>query len=385
MQAIPSRHFDGLPQNVSGSRDRDGCALRHCSNRCFRCNKSSGIAVFVQDMPHPTTHCEVESRTLAESSQRHYLSKRSRSQKSILVFLAQDAESHVFCYSKADLLKRDPRPMRSWILSSFGKRPIGELPPELVFDSELTTYAKLNRLNQMGITFMTLRRGSPGILREVANTPRSAWRTVHLDVPHRMYQTPKVVDQKVALRNYEGPIRQMLITDLGHEEPTVLLTNDLRSSAAKRITRYAQRMLIENGLADAVEFFHLDALSSAVRLKIDFDVTLTEVASGLYRMPGRRLHGYEAGHSRQLFRHLLNTRAEVEITDKRVEVTLPKRAHNPLLIAAGFAQRPTAIPWWGGRALGPKVSVGSTKMLADYLARKSRLGQSRGVVMRVEE
>ena len=87
----------------------------------------------------------------------------------------------------------------------------------------------------------------------------------------------------MTLRDYEGPIRQMLITDLGHEEPTVLLTNDLRTTAAKRITRYAQRMLIENGLADAVQFFHLEALSSAVRLKVDFDVTLTEVATGLYR------------------------------------------------------------------------------------------------------
>src|ERR1039458_3735900 len=193
---------------------------------------------------------------------------------------------------------------------------------DLVFDEGLalfaglnvvpkTTYANLNRLNQMGITFMTLRRRSPAILREVANTARSAWHTVHLDVPHRMYQTPKVIDQQVSMRDYEGPIRQMLITDLGHEEPTVLLTNDLRTPAAQRITRYAQRMLIENGLADAVKFFHLDALSSAVRLKIDFDVTLTEVASGLYRMLGRRIAGYESAHSRQLFRHFLNTPAEV--------------------------------------------------------------------------
>jgi hypothetical protein len=143
----------------------------------------------------------------------------------------------------------------------------------------------------------------------------------------------------------------MLITDLGHEEPTVLLTNDLHTTTAKRITRYAQRMLIENGLADAVKFFHLDALSSAVRLKIDFDVTLTEVASGLYRMLGRRLAGYESAQSRQLFRHFLNTPAEVEITDQCVEVTLPKRAHNPLLLAAGFGQGTTPIPWWGGRPL----------------------------------
>src|ERR1017187_163752 len=44
-----------------------------------------------------------------------------------------------------------------------------------------------------------------------------------------------------------------------------------------------------------------------------------------------------------------NTSAEVEITDQRVEVTLPKRAHNPLLLAAGFGQGSTPIPWWDGR------------------------------------
>jgi hypothetical protein len=113
----------------------------------------------------------------------------------------------------------------------------------------------------MGITFMTLRRRSPAILREVANTPRSDWHTVHLDVPHRMYRTPKVIDQQVSWRDYEGPIRQGPIAGLGHEEPTVLLTNDLRTPAAQRITRYAQRMLIGNGLAHAVKFVHRDALS----------------------------------------------------------------------------------------------------------------------------
>ena len=107
----------------------------------------------------------------------------------------------------------------------------------------------------------------------------------------------------------------------------------------------------KNGLADAVKFFHLDALNSAVRLKIDFDVTLTEVASGLYWMLGRRIAGYESAHSRQLFRHFLNTPAEVEITGNRVEVTLPKRAHNPWLLAAGCGQGSTPIPWWDGRPM----------------------------------
>jgi hypothetical protein len=282
--------------------------------------------------------------------ERHYLSKRSRSQKSILVFLAQDADSQVICYSHADLLKRE---QADEVLSfvEFWQKTYGRMPAELVFDSRLTTYKNLSCLNQQGITFMTLQRRSPAVLREVANAPRSAWRTVHLEVPHRMYQNPKVIDQQVKLRDYQGMVRRLLITDLGHEHPTILLTNDLHSRASKRIERYARRRLIENGLADAVDFFHLDALSSAVRLKVDFDVTLTEVATGLYRMMARQLPGYEAAKGRQIFRHFLDLSAQIEIDQGRVEVILPKRAHNPVLRAAGIGEKATRVPWWGNRAL----------------------------------
>lgn len=285
-----------------------------------------------------------------EFVERHYLSKRSRSQKSILVFLAQESDSQVVCYSCADVPKqRQPDQVLRFV--EFWRQQTGRCPEELVFDSKLTTFANLSRLNELGITFMTLRRRSTGLLRQVVNTPRSAWRSVHLDVPHRQYQDPRVFEQRVKLKAYQGQVRQMFITNLGHEEPTILLTNDLESGAAKRITRYAQRMLIENHLADAVDFFHLDALSSAVALKVDFDVVLTEVATGLYRLMARHLSGYETAKARQVYRHFLDTPAQIEVQGHRVEVQLPKRAHNPLLIAAGVGQKETPIPWWDNSKL----------------------------------
>ena len=280
-----------------------------------------------------------------EFVQRHYLSKRSRSQKSILVFLAQEADSQVVCYSCADVPK-SKQPDQVLRFVEFWCQQTGQLPQELVFDSKLTTFANLSRLNQMNLTFMTLRRRSNGLLRQMLNTPHSAWRTVHLDVPHRQYQDPKVFEQRVSLEGYQGQVRQLFITDLGHEEPTILLTNDLKGSTAQRITRYAQRMLIENHLADAVDFFHLDALSSAVALKVDFDVVLTEIATGLYRLMARQLSGYETAKARQIYRHFLDTPAQVHIGEQRIEVQLPKRAHNPLLIAAGVGKKEIAIPWW---------------------------------------
>ena len=85
---------------------------------------------------------------------------------------------------------------------------------------------------------MALRRRSKGLLRKVVNTPRSAWRTAHLDMPHPQYQDPQVFEQKISLKGRHGQIRQLFITDLGHEEPMVLLTNDLKGSTARCITRY---------------------------------------------------------------------------------------------------------------------------------------------------
>jgi hypothetical protein len=64
----------------------------------------------------------------------------------------------------------------------------------------------------------------------------------------------------------------VIAADLGHEEPTILLTNQLTKPAAKLLGRYAQRMIIENSIADGIDFFHMDALSSAVAMKVNCDL-----------------------------------------------------------------------------------------------------------------
>ena len=172
--------------------------------------------------------------------QKHYVSMRSRRQPSILVFLAQDAETHAFCYSNADLRKGN-EPEEIFRFINFWKQTHGKLPPHLVFDSKLTTYKGLARIDEMQIAFITLRRLVPDLLKDIVLLPRSAWRTVELDVSTRMYWTPRYYEQAVTLAGRR--FRQMYIQDLGHEEPTILLTNQRQTSPKALITRYAQRML----------------------------------------------------------------------------------------------------------------------------------------------
>jgi hypothetical protein len=280
--------------------------------------------------------------------QSHYLPKRSRRQPSVLTFLAQDADSQVFCYSNADIRKGEEAE-EIFRFINFWKRQHGNLPQHLVFDSKLTTYEGLDRLDRAGITFMTLRRRSKGLLAEIDQLPASAWRTVMLDLPSRKYRTPRVYEQKVRLR--ARSYRQFFIHDLGHDEPTILLTNDAKSSARNLIARYAKRMLIENALADAVRFFHIDALSSSVGFKVDFDMALLVLASALYRLMARRMRGYGDAQARQIFRDLIDMPADISIAEREITVRFHRRAHLPIVLASGLFDKPVVVPWWNGRSL----------------------------------
>ena len=184
--------------------------------------------------------------------EKHYISKRSRRQKGMLAFLAQDSDKRVFCYANADV-KGAGQNDEILRFVDFWKKRTGHVPEELVFDSKLTTYGNLHKLNELGINFITLRRRTQNIKAEIRNVPASAWRRIELEGIARAYRTPRILDEKITLAGYDGPIRQITVADLGHEEPTLVLTNQLRRSPVKLIGRYAQRMLIENGIADAID------------------------------------------------------------------------------------------------------------------------------------
>jgi hypothetical protein len=61
--------------------------------------------------------------------------------------------------------------------------------------------------------------------------------------------------------------------------------------------------------------------------------------------------GFEKTQAKQLHRKFINTRADIRVDSSGVEVVLPRRAHNPLLIEAGYDKLKVQVPWWGGKQL----------------------------------
>ena len=102
----------------------------------------------------------------------------------------------------------------------------GADPAWLYFDSKLTTYPELSRLNQRGVWFVTIRRRGAAVVRRLRQLPSDAWHKAVIDTPKRFHKDVRYVDERVRLPGYAGTARQVAVDGLGKEQPTLLLSNN---------------------------------------------------------------------------------------------------------------------------------------------------------------
>jgi len=281
----------------------------------------------------------------------HYIPCRGQACPSVQTFFAQEHEKQVFCYANANLT-RDEQSQEVLRFVDYWHGLTGQNPEWLYFDSKLTTYAELSELNAREIFFVTIRRRGSAILKRLQQTAKSDWKSATIDIPKRRNQRIHYLDESIRLDEYEGTLRQIVVTGLGREQPTLFLTNHSDVSPREMIMNYARRNGIEDGLGTNVNFFHMDNLSSEVRLNVDLDVTLTVIANSCYRWLASRLKGFEHAKPKQLSRKFIETSGEIEVMPHRIlRVLFDRRCHNPILREAALDKAARPIPWLNGYRL----------------------------------
>jgi len=279
----------------------------------------------------------------------NYVAKRSQATRSVLAFFAQDHASTEMVYANADVTKRAAA-TEILAFADHWKKTSGSDPGLLVFDSRLTTYAVLDELNARGIDWLTLRQRGKAVLAELATLPASAWTTCRIDRAGR-YRHPQLHDDVIAIKGIAKPVRQIAVRNIGRDQPTLLITNDITAKAKDLFARYAERMLIENELSAYIKGFQVDALSSGLALNVDLDTTLTVIAGNVYRLLARSLKRYEHATPETIHEQFIDTTGTIDLHDDGATVTLARRTYNPVLLQAGFAELDLPIPWWGDRRL----------------------------------
>lgn len=281
----------------------------------------------------------------------HWAGARSKRMKGALTLFAQDAESKLILYTDSDIA-RDEEADQALSFLSFWKGVRRGVKPTLVFDSGFTTYKNLSMLDSTGVKFITLRRRGKNLIGEADKV--TDWSRVHIPHKGRKYPNPYVHESTERLKDYKDLVRQIVVKGNGHEKPAFLITNDFDIPTELVVGNYARRWRVENGIAEAVKFFHLNSLSSPILVKIHFDVAMTMLADTLYTMLATRLRGFEHCDAPTLYRHFVRGKGTVAVRDGQVTVTYPGRAHNPVLRNASWNRLPLALPGLDGAPLALK-------------------------------
>lgn len=285
--------------------------------------------------------------------EKHYVPTRSQRARSVLTFFAQDSGTHNLVYANAEVSKAS-QAREVIAFCDHWNSVSGADPAMLIMDQKVTTQAVLAELDERGVDFLTLRMRSPALIRYIDSLTASDFKTVTLNRPGR-HNRPRVHESRARLTGYPGTVRQLVVTGLGREAPTVIITNNNELSVRALIEHYARRMTIEERLAEIIRAFHADALSSAVNLNVDLDIMLCVLAQALVAALRTRLPGYAAVTPDVIQRRFLETPGTITTTDQAVTVRLDRRAYAPVLRQADLPND-TNVPWWGNRTLRYEIS-----------------------------
>jgi transposase len=304
---------------------------------------TSGEAVFDLDF-HAIMHWGRDP-----ALEKHYVPTRSQRARSVLTFFAQDTGTHNLVYANADLSKGS-QAREAIAFCDHWKQVSGADPAMLIMDQKVTTQEILGELDERGVKFLTLRMRSPALVKHISRLGGKDFTTITLDRPGP-HNKPRVhEDPAVTLTSYPGTVRQLIVTGLGREQPTVIITNDTTMTTRAVITQYARRMTIEQRLAEIIRAFCADALSSTVNLNVDLDVVLAVLAQALTAALRARLPGYATVTPDTIQRRFLETPGQIITTPDAITVRLERRAFSPVLRSADLPPI-TPVPWWGGRPI----------------------------------
>jgi hypothetical protein len=281
--------------------------------------------------------------------EKHYVPTRSQRARSVLTFFAQDSGTHNLVYGNADISKA-AQAREVIAFCDHWKAVSGKDPKMLVMDQKVTTQPVLGELDERGVKFLTLRMRSRALVKYISSLTSKDFTTITLDRPGP-YNRPRVhEDPAVKLTSYPGTVRQLVVTGLGRDNPTVIISNDDDTKTRALIEQYARRMTIEQRLAEIIRAFCADALSSTVNLNVDLDIMLAVLAQALLAALRARLPGYAAATPDTLQRRFLGTRGEIITSGDVITVRLSRRTYSPVLRQADLPPA-TKVPWWGNRTL----------------------------------
>lgn len=277
--------------------------------------------------------------------------KRSRALASMLAVLAHDPDTGIIDYGHTDVQHDSEAQIVLEYLDFYrADDPDGKVLKYLVFDSRFTNYENLAQLDERNVKFITIRRRGKNIIRQIEQMPASDWKTLRVEAAGNRKRTLKAADQTIFLTGYAKDIRQVIITGHGRAKPALIISNDFDIPLEQIVRKYCRRWLVEKSIAEQVDFFHLNRLSSSMVIKVDFDLVMTILAHNLYRLLALELGRYQHMADQSVFDRFIYNAGTVTISMNDIRIFLKKKRDLPQLLTA-MSEYQFDYPWLNGKRL----------------------------------
>jgi len=275
---------------------------------------------------------------------------RGKSMKGANTIVAQDSQSNMLIYTKADILRREEsNEIKKFV--NYWKTIKGDVNETLVFDCKLTTYNILDELADDHVKFITLRKRNATLLKDTVLIPKKEWKKIYLNIPKRKHKRISVHEKEITFRGCKNTFRQITIKDHGRLNPTFVITNNKDLPLKDVLKVYAKRWRVENKLAEMIAFFNLNALSSPLMIRIHFDILWTMVADTLYHIFAQDLRRFENNLSPTIFKKFIDMPGRVIFDGEKFLIKIRKRSHTPILMGIEKLQAPFKVPWLGNKTM----------------------------------
>lgn len=277
--------------------------------------------------------------------------KRHTALASMLSVLAQCPDTGIITYSETGIRHEKQDDVVLEFLDFYRSQHETDNLKYLTFDSKLTIYKNLRKLDDANIKFVTIRRRGKVMVEYLEKLPKSEWKKVRVMSADGKGRELMVHDELVYIKDYGKTIRQIAITGHGKIKPALIITNDLESKLEDLIRKYSRRWIIEKGISEQIEFFHLNRVSSSMVIKVDFDLTMTVLAHNLYRLLALNLPGYTHNTAETLFEKFLCNSGEIEIESDSILIKMKKKRNLPAILSEMEKFNGLSIPWMNNKKL----------------------------------
>ena len=274
--------------------------------------------------------------------------KRNKALPSMLAVLAQDPESGIIDYGHCDVMhNNEPEVILEYL--DFYKSDGADELRYMVFDSKFTNYENLSKLDDDGVIFITIRRRGKNLVESIKN---KSFKKIRIETSGLKKRSLKVVDERITLKGYidfktgkKKEIRQIIITGNGKIKPGFIILNDFDIPTEQVVRKYARRWLVEKGISQQIEFFHLNRVTSSMVIKVDFDFVMTILTHNLYRLFALELERYSHFTAERIYEKFIENKGDVEIENNEIVVGMKKKRDLPLLLETMKLYEDYTYPW----------------------------------------